>query len=193
METKIEEKKKTSLYKWVSDPAHSEVMFRVKHLMITTVTGYFRKFEVSMETEGENFKTARNIRFTADVDSIDTNNPQRDEHLKSEDFFSRDKHGKIVFEGRHFEASGDDRAMLHGDLTIKGTTRPITLNVEFGGVVVDPYGQKKSGFSIDGKIRRKDFGLVWDAVTEAGKVVVSDEVKIHCDIQLVLQKQDGGS
>jgi len=172
--------------KWVHDPAHSEVQFKIKHLMITTVTGYFRTFNVEVETEGEDFTKASRILFTADLESIDTNNAQRDTHLRSADFFDSANHPQIKFEGRHFEKSGDEYK-LEGDLTIRGTTKPITLYVEYAGIVVDPYGNTKAGFTIEGKIRRKEFGLSWDAVTEAGQIVVSDEIRIHCEIQLVKQ------
>ena len=171
---------------WKIDPAHSEIQFKVKHLMITTVTGYFRTFNLEVETETEDFNTAKRIEFSADIDSIDTNNQQRDTHLKSADFFHGEEHGKLRFVGKRYEGSGDE-AKLHGDLTIRGVTKPITVNVEYGGTVVDPYGQTKAGFTVSGKISRKDFGLVWNAVTEAGQVVVSDEVRLHCEIQLVKQ------
>ncbi|MDX5422836.1 MAG: YceI family protein [Hymenobacteraceae bacterium] len=174
--------------KWIVDPAHSEVQFKVKHLMITTVTGYFRKFNVEVETEKEDeFKTASKILFTADVDSINTNNDQRDTHLKSEDFFDAANHAEIRFEGKNYEEVDNGFAKLHGDLTIRNITKPVTVDVEFHGVVVDPYGQTKAGFSVDGKINRKEYGLTWDAVTEAGNVVVSDEIRLHADIQLVKQ------
>jgi polyisoprenoid-binding protein YceI len=171
---------------WKIDPAHSEIQFKVKHLMITTVTGYFRTFDLEVETETEDFSTAKRIEFTADVDSVDTNNQQRDTHLKSADFFHGEEHGKIKFVGKKYEADGDT-AKLHGDLTIRGVTKPITVNVEYGGLVVDPYGQTKAGFTVAGKISRKEFGLVWNAMTEAGQVVVSDEIRLHCEIQVVKQ------
>ncbi|HEY8399804.1 MAG TPA: YceI family protein, partial [Cytophagaceae bacterium] len=162
--------------KWKVDPAHSEVMFKVKHLMITTVTGYFRTFDLEVETETEDFNTTKNILFIADVDSINTNNQQRDAHLKSPDFFNVEEHGQLRFVGKSYEGNGKE-AKLHGDLTIRGITKPVTLDVEFGGIVQDPYGQTKAGFTVTGKISRKDFGLTWDAVTEAGQVVVSDEIR----------------
>jgi polyisoprenoid-binding protein YceI len=167
--------------KWKVDPAHSEIQFKVKHLMITTVTGYFRKFDLEVETDGEDFNTASKIEFTADINSIDTNNEQRDTHLKSSDFFDG---GHVKFIGKRYNGKGTD-ATLEGDLTIRGTTRPIKVSVEFGGIVTDPYGQTKAGFTVSGKINRKDFGLTWNAVTEAGQIVVSDEVKIHGEIQLI--------
>lgn len=172
--------------KWKIDPNHSEIQFKVKHLMITTVTGYFKKFDLEVETGSDDFSTAKKIAFTADIDSIDTNNAQRDTHLKSADFFDAEQHSQLIFAGDKYEAKGDE-AKLHGNLTIRGITKPITLNVEFGGIVVDPWGQTKAGFTVSGKISRKEFGLTWSAVTEAGQVVVSDEIKIHAEIQLVKQ------
>jgi polyisoprenoid-binding protein YceI len=171
---------------WNIDPAHSEIQFKVKHLMITTVTGYFKKFNLVVETAAEDFATAKRIEFTADIDSIDTNNQQRDTHLKSADFFHAEEYSQLRFVGTKYEANGDE-AKLHGDLSIRGVTQPIILNVDFGGLVVDPYGQTKTGFTVSGKISRKEFGLTWNAVTEAGSVVVSDEIKIHAEVQLVKQ------
>jgi polyisoprenoid-binding protein YceI len=171
---------------WAIDPSHSEVQFKVKHLMITTVTGYFKKFDLQVETETDDFVTAKKIEFTADIDSIDTNNQQRDTHLKSADFFNAEEHSQLRFVGTKYEADGEE-ARLKGELTIRGITKPITVHVEFGGIVVDPYGQTKAGFTVSGKISRKEFGLTWNAVTEAGSVVVSDEIKIHAEVQLVKQ------
>lgn len=169
---------------WKIDNAHSEIQFKVKHLMITTVTGYFRKFNLNVETENDDFTKASKIEFTADIDSIDTNNDQRDAHLKSEDFFDASNHGQIRFVGKEYREQGDE-AQLTGDLTIRGTTKPVTVHVEFGGIVVDPYGQTKAGFTINTKISRKEFGLMWNAVTEAGQVVVSDDIKVLGEIQLI--------
>ncbi len=173
--------------KWKIDPVHSEIQFKVKHLMITTVTGYFKKFDLEVETGTEDFNTTKKIEFTADIDSIDTNNQQRDTHLKSDDFFNAEKFNQLKFVGKEYKAN-DDEGKLTGDLTIRDITKPITLNVEFGGIVTDPYGQTKAGFTVTGKINRKDFNLKWDAVTEAGQVVVSNEIRIHCEIQLVKQE-----
>lgn len=172
--------------KWNIDPTHSEITFKVKHLMITTVTGYFKQFDLAVETASDDFNTASKIEFSADIDSIDTNNGQRDTHLKSADFFHAEEHPQLRFSGTKYEAKGDE-AKLHGNLTIRNITKPITLNVEFGGVVVDPYGQTKAGFTVTGKLSRKEFGLNWNAVTEAGSIVVSDEIKINAEVQLVKQ------
>ncbi|MCW3073681.1 MAG: YceI family protein [Flaviaesturariibacter sp.] len=171
---------------WKLDPTHSEIQFKVKHLMITTVTGYFKKFDLEVETESDDFSTASRINFTADVDSIDTNNQQRDTHLKSADFFNAEEHGQITYTATKYETNGDE-AKLRGELNIRGISKPVPVHVEFGGIVVDPYGQTKAGFTISGKISRKEFGLTWSAVTEAGQVVVGDEIKIQGEIQLVKQ------
>ncbi len=171
--------------KWGFDPMHSEIQFKVKHLMITTVTGSFKKYSIEAETEGDDFTTGK-VSFTADIDSIDTGNEQRDGHLKSADFFDGANHPQVKFNSTRFEKSGDDYK-LHGDLEIRGTVKPVVLNVEYGGIVLDPYGQTKAGFTVTGKISRKEFGLTWNAATEAGQIVVSDEVKINCEVQLVKQ------
>jgi polyisoprenoid-binding protein YceI len=172
---------------WKLDPAHSEVQFKVKHLMITTVTGYFKTFDLEVETgKDDDFNTATRIEFTADISSIDTNNQQRDTHLKSADFFDAENHPWIKFVGKDYTTNGEEGS-LTGDLTIRGTTKTVTVKVEYGGTVVDPYGQTKAGFTVNGKISRKEFGLTWNAVTEAGHVVVSDEIKLHAEIQVVKQ------
>lgn len=171
---------------WKADPAHSEIRFKVKHLMITTVTGYFRKFDCEVVTETEDFNSTTTINFTADINSIDTNSDQRDTHLKSEDFFNAEKFDNVMFTASRYQTLGSE-ATLQGNLTIRGVTKPIVLDVTYGGTVVDPYGQKKAGFTVKGKISRKEFGLTWDAVTEAGSVVVSDEVKIDAEVQLIKQ------
>ncbi|MFB9862877.1 polyisoprenoid-binding protein [Rufibacter immobilis] len=173
--------------KWILDPTHSEVQFKVKHLMITTVTGYFQSFQVEVDTEDDDFSKASNVVFTADVNSINTNNEQRDTHLKSPDFFDAETHSEIRFVGNRYETSGGDSAKLHGELTVRGISKPVTVDVEFGGIVVDPYGQTKAGFTVTGKISRKEFGLTWNAVTEAGSVVVSDDIRLQAEIQLVKQ------
>jgi polyisoprenoid-binding protein YceI len=177
-----------SIIKWTIDPTHSEITFKVKHLMISTVTGQFKKFNLEGETETNDFNTAQKMEFTADVDSIDTNNEQRDAHLKSADFFKAEEHPQVKFSGIQYEAN-DNEGKIYGNLTIAGTTKQVTLNVDFGGIVVDPYGQTKAGFTVTGKISRKEFGLTWNTVTEAGNVVLSDDIKINAEIQLVKQQQ----
>jgi polyisoprenoid-binding protein YceI len=171
---------------WKIDPAHSELQFKVKHLMISTVTGYFNNFNLEVQANGDDFATASNIVFTADIDSINTNNEQRDGHLKSAEFFDAARFPQLRFEGDKLEVKGDE-GTLYGNLTIKGVTKPVTLQVEIGGQAVDPYGQTKAGFTVTGKINRKEFGLTWSAVTEAGSVVVGDDIKIHAEVQLIKQ------
>lgn len=172
---------------WKLDPTHSEVSFKVKHLVITTVTGYFRSFDGTVETaDDSDFSTAK-VEFTIDTTSIDTNQTDRDGHLKSADFFDAESHPKITFTSTSLEKKSDDEFVLHGDLTVRGTTQPVKFDVEFGGTVTDPYGNFKAGFEVSGKISRKAFGLTWSAVTEAGAVVVSDEVKIQASVQFVKQ------
>jgi polyisoprenoid-binding protein YceI len=166
--------------KWGVDPTHSEVSFKVKHLVISTVTGYFKSFDASAETDSEDFDGAK-VSFSADINSIDTNQTDRDNHLKSADFFDAEKFPTMTFSG---VLNGEK---LLGDLTIKDITKTVELDVDFGGVVEDPYGNTKAGFEIEGKISRKEFGLMWNAVTEAGSVVVSDQVRILLGIQLVKQ------
>lgn len=166
--------------KWAIDPTHSEVSFKVKHLVISTVTGYFKSFEGTVDTASEDFDGA-NISFSADIASISTNQSDRDNHLKSADFFDAEKFPKMSFSGI-LKGSA-----LEGELTIKDITKKVTLDVDFGGIVEDPYGQTKAGFEIEGKISRKEFGLMWNAVTEAGSVVVSDQVRILVNAQVVKQ------
>ena len=170
--------------KWVIDPTHSEVSFKVKHMMISTVTGYFQKFDGKVETESNDFNSVGDIVFRADVDSISTNNDQRDQHLKSGDFFGQEDYPEIIFTANEFNSTS---GKLQGDLTIRDVTKPVTLDVDFGGVVVDPYGQTKAGITVNGKIKRKDFGLTYNAVTEAGNMMVSDDVRINAEMQYVKQ------
>lgn len=174
-----------STIKWIIDPTHSEVSFKVKHLVISTVTGYFRKFEGSAATTSDDFEGAA-VSFSAAIDSIDTNQSDRDNHLKSADFFDAANYPNLTFEGKISKIGGDYK--LVGDLTIRGNKKELTLDVDFGGVAGDPYGQTKAGFEIEGKISRKEFGLTWSAVTEAGSIVVSDQVRLILNVQLVKQE-----
>ena len=173
--------------KWVLDPTHSEIQFKIRHLMISNVTGQFTKFEVSAETDGEDFSNAK-VSFTAEVDSVTTGNEQRDGHLKSADFFDAAKFPQIKFVATKYESVDNDGSYeLYGDLTIRDVTKSVKLDVEFGGIAKDPWGNTRAGFEINGKVNRKEFGLQWHAVTEAGGVVVSDDVKIHCAVELIKQ------
>lgn len=167
--------------KWVLDPMHSEVQFKVKHLVISTVTGTFKIFEGGLTTETEDFSGAK-IQFSLDVNSIDTNQTDRDNHLKSADFFNSEAYPAIKFKSTAFTKDGDDYK-LNGDLTVKEVTKPVVLNVEFGGIATDFYGNVKAGFEVTGKINRKEFGLTWDGITEAGSIVVGEDIKLAINVQ----------
>ena len=169
---------------WKLDPTHSEIQFKVKHLVISTVTGQFESFDATLEAEDDTFENA-SISFSADIDSINTKNADRDGHLKSDDFFNAEKYPQMTFTSTKFEKVGEGEFKLTGDLTIRDVTKEVVLDVDHGGVVVDPYGQTKAGFELTGSINRKEFGLNWSAVTEAGSVVVSDQVKLMLSVQVV--------
>jgi polyisoprenoid-binding protein YceI len=172
--------------KWIIDTTHSEVQFKVKHMMISTVTGYFSVFNAAVETEGDDFTTAT-VEFTADLSSISTNNEQRDAHLKTSDFFDAENHPQIKFVSSKLEKIDDEKYTLHGDLTIRGTTKSVKLNVEYGGMIQDPWGSTRAGFTVEGRINRKEYGLHWNSVTETGGIVVSDEVRLHVNCEFVKQ------
>jgi len=172
--------------KWVLDPMHSEVQFKVKHLVISTVTGQFKSFEGQMETTSDDF-TGADIDFSLEVASIDTNQEQRDGHLKSPEFFDAEQFPKITFKSTSFDKKGDDYE-LKGNLTVKGITKPVTLAVEHGGSATDFYGNTKAGFELTGKINRKEFGLTWDGITEAGSIVLGEEIKININVQFAKQQ-----
>jgi len=169
--------------KWVIDPSHTEIMFKVKHLVIATVTGRFDVFEGSALTNGDDFSDAL-VKFSAEVNSINTNQKDRDNHLKSADFFDAANHPRLTFRSDSFKLVEDNTYKMSGDLTIRSTTRRIDLDVEFSGIASDGYGNTKAGFEISGKLNRKEYGLLWNAVTEAGGVVVGDEVKLIINAEL---------
>lgn len=177
----------TTKIKWGIDPAHSEISFKVKHLMITNVKGLFKDFGADIYTTGTDLMTS-DINFWMNPSSIDTSDVKRDEHLKSADFFDAENFKQISFTGNSFEkADTDGNYTLYGDLDIRGIKKQVKLDVEVGGVMKDPWGNEKAGFSINGKINRKDWGLNWNAALEAGGVLVSDEVRLSCEIQLARQ------
>jgi polyisoprenoid-binding protein YceI len=172
---------------WKLDTTHSEVQFKIKHLMISTVTGNFGEFDATLETSGDDFESS-NISFSAKIDSISTGNSQRDEHLKSPDFFDAVNFPELTFKSTSLTKKGEDDYILKGDLTIRGVTKSVELDAEYGGTMIDFYGQEKIGFDLKGKINRKEFGLAWDALTEAGGVVVSDDVKLIINVQFAKQQ-----
>lgn len=169
---------------WTLDPTHSEVNFKVKHLMISNVKGEFKN--ISAIVDGDNFEKAK-VNATIEAASIFTNNDDRDNHLKSADFFDVENYKELKFEGASFKKVDDDEYKLTGLLTIKGVTKEVTFDVEFGGINKDPWGNEKAGFSLEGKINRKDWGLNWNAALETGGVLVSEDVKIQAEVQFVKQ------
>ena len=171
---------------WAIDPSHSELLFKVKHLMITNVKGEFRKFSGTIDSDGNDFSDAE-VNVTIDAGSIFTNDTTRDGHLKSADFFDAETYPELTFKGSTFKKLDNENYQLRGMLTIKGVSKKVILDVEFGGLVKDPWGNDKAGFSVSGKISRKDWGLNWNAALETGGVMVSDEVRINAEVQLVKQ------
>lgn len=171
---------------WTIDPMHSEIGFKVRHLVISNVSGKFTEFEGTVIADKEDFSDAK-ASFSADINSISTGPAQRDEHLKSADFFDAANHPKLTFESTSITPKGGDEFDMTGNLTIRGVSKPVTLSVELGGIGPNAYGQTVAGFEINGKINRKDFGLNWSAVTEAGGVVVGDDIKLHISAELVKQ------
>lgn len=177
----------TTKTKWGIDAAHSEIAFKVKHLMITNVSGKFKQFDASIYTTGKDFMTAE-IDFWLNPASVETGDAKRDEHIKASDFFDVENHKQITFSGNTYEKGViDGNYTLYGALTIKGITKQIKLEVEFGGIMKDPWGNEKAGFSVKGKISRKNWGLVWNAALQDGGLLVSDDVTITCELQLVNQ------
>jgi polyisoprenoid-binding protein YceI len=176
----------STLTKWSLDPTHSEIQFKVKHLMISTVTGSFNKFNGTVETDGEDF-TSANIEFAADIDSISTNNEQRDAHLKNGDFFDAQNHPQLTFKSEKLERIDDENFKVYGTLNMRGVTNKVVLNAEFGGITADPWGNTRAGFSLTGKINRQDYGISFGAVTETGGLLLGDEVKLFSNVELVKQ------
>jgi len=172
--------------KWIMDAAHSEMQFKIKHLMITNITGQFTRFEGTIETEGEDFATAKS-HILADIRSISTNNAQRDGHLQSEDFFDSANHPQLTFESEKVEKVDAENYKVHGILTIRGVGKKVILDAELGGIVKDPRGNIKAGFTVTGKINRKDFGVSFGAVTETGSIALGEEVKLNISAQFVKQ------
>ena len=172
-----------TITKWAIDPAHTEVQFKVKHLVISNVTGSFKTFSGSVTTEGEDFETAK-IDFALDVQSIDTNQSQRDEHLRSGDFFDAPNYPQIKFISTSLKKVSGINYKLSGNLTMRGITQPLDLNVEYGGSEKDGYGNVKHGFEVTGKINRKDFGITHNIVTEAGGLTLGEEIKLIANIQI---------
>jgi len=172
--------------KWVLDPTHSELSFKIRHLMISNVSGSIKDFQVSAETRDDDFSTAQ-ISVVGDMASVSTNQEQRDTHLRTADFFEVEKHPQFQFKSTRIEKAGDGTFALYGDLTLKGITKPVQLNVEFNGIAKDPWGNEKAGFLITGRINRSEWGVNFNGVLETGGVMLSDEIKINSEIQMVKQ------
>jgi polyisoprenoid-binding protein YceI len=174
--------------KWSIDATHSEVLFKIRHMMVSNVSGQFKQFDASIETEGDNISTAK-VRFTADVASISTNNEQRDAHLRNGDFFDAENHPQITFESNELTKTGIDEYTANGTLTMRGVSKPVTLKVEHGGVVQDPWGNTRTGFSISTKINRKDFGVSFSMVSETGGLLLGEDVTISASAEFVKQAE----
>jgi len=174
--------------KWTIDTSHSEIAFTVKHLMITNVKGVFKDFKGTVETTPFGYATAL-VNSVITPGSINTGSDDRDNHLRSLDFFDVDNFREMTFKSEGMKQVEGDQYLMTGDLTIKGVSKTITLNVEFNGLMKDPWGNEKAGFSLNGKINRKDWGLNWNAALEAGGVLVGEEVKITAEIQLLKMKE----
>ncbi|HEV7621894.1 MAG TPA: YceI family protein, partial [Flavisolibacter sp.] len=179
---------KMATTKWSLDPMHSELGFKIKHLMISNVSGAFTKFDVQAETNGDDFTNAK-ITSSIEVASISTNNEQRDAHLRNADFFEVETHPNIEFKSTKIEKTGSDDYIVSGDLKIKEIIKPVTLHVERNGIAKDAWGNLKSGFSFSGKINRKDWGISYNAVLETGGVALGEELKVYGEIQLVKQTE----
>lgn len=175
-----------STTKWAVDPTHSEIGFKVKHMMFTNVSGKFANFTAEAVTDGDNFDNAK-FSFSGDVDSVSTGNADRDGHLLSPDFFDAAQFPKLTFESTSFTKKNEGEYKLEGNLTLHGITQPVTLDAEFGGIAKDPWGNVKSGFTLTGKLNRKDFGLTWNSALETGGVLVGEEVKLAIELQFVKQ------
>jgi len=173
--------------KWLLDPMHSELQFKIKHLMISNVSGSFKSFNAEVVTEEEDFSTAV-IKLTAEMASISTNNEQRDAHLRNSDFFEVEKYPELKFISTKIEERDSDTYALHGELTLKGVTKPVKLNVEFNGIAKDPWGSERAGFLVTGKINRTDWGVSFNSILETGGVALSEEVKINAELELVKQE-----
>ncbi|MEO8852315.1 MAG: YceI family protein [Ginsengibacter sp.] len=173
----------TNTKTWVIDEMHSDILFKIKHLVISNVTGSFKKFEGKIVTRGDDFSNAK-VNFTIDVKSIDTNQAQRDGHLQTGDFFAADLYPQITFESTSFVNVGDSDYKMVGNLTLRGVTNPIELNVEYGGSEDNGHGVLKHGFEVTGVINRLTFGMVWNKLTDTGGLGLGENIKLIANIQV---------
>lgn len=172
--------------KWNVDPIHSELGFKIKHLMISNVSGTFRNFQVQVETNEDDFSSAV-IKVTVEINSISSNNEQRDHHLLASDFFEAEKYPQLIFQSSKVEKEDDDTFYVFGELTMKGITKPVKLTVQYSGITKDPWGGVRAGFDVTGKINRSDWGMSFNGALETGGVILSEEVKIFGELQLLKQ------
>ncbi|HTL09559.1 MAG TPA: YceI family protein [Chitinophagaceae bacterium] len=172
--------------KWILDSTHSELGFKIKHLMISNVSGAFKSFTAEATTEGTDFSTAK-INLRAEMASISTNNDQRDAHLRNSDFFEVEKYPELIFQSTSIQKKADDAFALQGNLTMKGITKPVTLQVEFNGLAKDTWGNEKAGFLVSGKINRNDWGVSFNGILETGALALGEDVRIIAEIQFIKQ------
>ncbi len=173
--------------KWVLDPTHSEVHFKVRHL-VSHVSGQFKKFDATVETDGDDIATAK-VHFTADIDSVSTNNDQRDGHLKTGDFFDAANHPQLIFDSTKMEKVSDENYKMHGVLNMRGVKKDVVLDVTFGGIAPDPWGNTRSGFGVTGKVNRMDFGVSFGGVSETGAIMLGHDVTISANAEFVKEKE----
>jgi len=171
-----------STIKWALDAAHSELHFKVRHLVVSNVSGQFKSFNATAETDGDNITTAK-VHFTAEVDSVSTNNEQRDGHLKTGDFFDAENHPQIIFDGAGLTQVEGEHYRMTGTLTMRGVSKPLTINVEYGGMIVDPWGHNRVGFAVTGKVNRKEFGVSFGMVSETGAILLGEEVSFSANVE----------
>jgi polyisoprenoid-binding protein YceI len=173
---------------WKVDKAHTKVGFSVSHLVITDVEGYFKDYDAQITASGDDF-TKANINFTVNTNSIFTDNNDRDNHLRSDDFFNAEKYPQMTFKGKSIKKVGSDKYKLVGDFTIRDVTKQITLDVKYNGIIKDPWGNTKAGFKVTGVINRFDFNLKWNKAIETGSLVVGKEVKLIIDLELTKNQE----
>lgn len=175
--------------KWILDPTHSELGFKIRHLMIANVSGFFKNFKAEVEMDEADFSTAQ-VNLSVEMASITTNNEQRDGHLRNADFFEVEKYPTLKFRSTRIDKTDNDSFALYGELTLKGITKPVKLNVGYNGRTKDPWGGERTGFLVRGKINRSEWGVNFNSVLETGGVALGEEVKINSEIQLVKQAAD---
>jgi polyisoprenoid-binding protein YceI len=173
---------------WAFDKSHSNVSFSVVHMLISETEGTFKTFDGKVITEGDSFENAQ-ISLTVDLNSVDTDNEKRDNHLKSDDFFNTEKFPEMIFKGKKFTKVDDKNYELLGDLTIRDVTKEVKLDVVLNGFITDPWGNNRAGFKLTGELNRFDYGLKWNKVMEAGGFIVSETVTINANIELIQQSK----